>query len=63
MKSNYDQENQNKIKRYLKSLEDRIEEYDKGLDEVNERKDLLRVEIKNVDDQINQIKMDQRIIY
>ena len=47
------------MKRYIKILEDSIKEYDEGLDDVNSKKNSLRIHIKVIDDQINQIKIDQ----
>jgi len=48
-----------KLKRNIKVLEERVEEYDKELEEVNLKKDSLRINIKVIDDELNQIKIDK----
>ena len=43
----------------IEKLEEFIQEYDKGLEEINSKKEDLRMSLKIISDQINQIKIDQ----
>ena len=44
-------------------MDDRIHEYEKGLDEINSKKNILRIDLKLIDDQMNQLKLDIGMCY